>query len=170
MPFTPFHMGAGLIAKAATNKKFSLVSFGLAQIFMDIEPGVRMWLGDEKLHGWSHTLWGALCIGLLTVPLSRPLINVVVNKWNAECRHYGLQKWKQPVSIGWKYAVAGALFGTLSHLLLDSLMHADMSPFFPFTKINPLLGLMQHDAVYAAMVVCGIAGALIWWLRQLKMK
>ena len=42
-----------------------------------------MWLGDEKLHGWSHTLWGALCIGLLTVPLSRPLINVVVYKWNA---------------------------------------------------------------------------------------
>lgn len=87
-----------------------------------------------------------------------------------KCRHYGLQKWKQPVSIGWKYAVAGALFGTLSHLLLDSLMHADMSPFFPFTKINPLLGLMQHDAVYKAMVVFGIAGALIWWLRQLKMK
>ena len=137
---------------------------------MDIEPGARMWLGDEKLHGWSHTLWGALCIGLLTVAFSHPLINCVVNKWNKECRHYGLQKWMQPVSIGWKDAVAGALFGTLSHLLLDSLMHADMTPFSPLANINPLLGLMQHDAVYTAMAVCGIAGALIWWLRQLKMK
>ncbi|MGH8241674.1 MAG: hypothetical protein ACREXP_32275, partial [Steroidobacteraceae bacterium] len=33
----------------------------------------------------------------------------------------------------------GAIAGTYSHVVLDSLMHADMRPFAPFSDANPLL-------------------------------
>jgi membrane-bound metal-dependent hydrolase YbcI (DUF457 family) len=35
----------------------------------------------------------------------------------------------------------GAIAGTYSHVVLDSLLHADMRPFAPFSAANPLLGL-----------------------------
>ena len=47
MPFTPFHMGAALIVKPVSGSRFSVLTFALAQIAMDIEPGVGMLLGWE---------------------------------------------------------------------------------------------------------------------------
>ena len=42
MPFTPFHMGAGLALKAVAGRHFSVLTFGIAQVAMDIEPLVGM--------------------------------------------------------------------------------------------------------------------------------
>jgi hypothetical protein len=42
MPFTPFHMGAALIVKPVTDLRFSLLTFTVAQVAMDIEPGIAM--------------------------------------------------------------------------------------------------------------------------------
>ena len=78
MPFTPFHMGAALIVKPATGNRFSLLTFGIAQIAMDIEPGVGMLFDRSVLHGPTHTVLGALVIAALTAwmaPwLSRPIL------------------------------------------------------------------------------------------------
>ncbi len=43
MPFTPFHMGPGLLIKAVLQGAFSLMVFGWAQIVMDIQPLVTVW-------------------------------------------------------------------------------------------------------------------------------
>ena len=168
MPFTPFHMGAGLLTKAAVGSRMSLASFALAQVVMDIEPGVRMVLGDATLHGWSHTWLGAAAIGAITVPLARPLAQRIVIRWNREVRHYG-QAWLAVEDrVGWRSIAVGAFWGTLSHVLLDSLMHADMLPGAPFTQANPVLGLVAHDTVYDAMAVSAVVGALVWLLRKYR--
>lgn len=65
MPFTPFHMGAALIVKPGLNRTFSVITFGLAQVAMDIEPGVGMLTGADVLHGPTHTILGALVIAYL---------------------------------------------------------------------------------------------------------
>lgn len=166
MPFTPFHMGFGLAAKAAAGNRVGLVSFGLAQVLMDFEPGVRMLLNDGHLHGWSHTLLGALLIGGLATWWSRWLTGLLVGRWNAETGHYGLRWLGVPGALSYRVLGAGAFLGTLSHVGLDSLMHADMEPLAPFSRANPLLGLVPHDAVYSAMVVCGLVGGLCWLIRQ----
>jgi hypothetical protein len=49
MPFTPFHMGAALIVKPVTQKNFSLIAFGVAQVAMDIEPLIGMLRHSEIL-------------------------------------------------------------------------------------------------------------------------
>ena len=45
MPFTPFHMGAGVVGKAVLDGRISLINFGVAQVLIDIEPGVHMLFG-----------------------------------------------------------------------------------------------------------------------------
>jgi hypothetical protein len=54
MPFTPFHMGAGLLGKGLAPKSQSLYFFAACNIAFDIEPGVRMLLGHENLHTITH--------------------------------------------------------------------------------------------------------------------
>ncbi len=48
-------MGVALIAKPVLNRRFSMMTFGIAQVAMDIEPGVRMWAHADVLHGPTHT-------------------------------------------------------------------------------------------------------------------
>jgi hypothetical protein len=45
MPVTPFHLGPGLAAKAVLGRHMSLTVFGLGQVAMDLEPGLRMLRG-----------------------------------------------------------------------------------------------------------------------------
>ena len=166
MPFTPFHMGFGLAAKAAAGNRLGLIAFGLSQVLIDIEPGVRMLLGTGDLHGWSHTILGAVAIAALATWWSRGLVRWLAGRWNQEVRHYGQDWLCVPGAFSWPVAALGAFVGTLSHLGLDSLIHADMRPFAPLSDGNPLLGLVGHDTVYAAMVVMGLLGAVLWLVRQ----
>ncbi|HYQ38464.1 MAG TPA: hypothetical protein VER09_05940, partial [Pseudomonas sp.] len=64
MPFTPLHMGPGILLKALLPTRFSLMVFGWAQIVMDLQPLLAMLTGRGELHGLSHTWPGA---GLLAV-------------------------------------------------------------------------------------------------------
>ena len=63
MPFTPFHFGPGMLIKGLIPKQFSLSVFALANIAMDVEPLYHLLRGGTQLHGASHTLIGAACIG-----------------------------------------------------------------------------------------------------------
>lgn len=55
MPFTPFHMGPGILLKALLQGSFSLMVFGWSQIVMDLQPLIAMLTGMGKLHGFTHT-------------------------------------------------------------------------------------------------------------------
>lgn len=166
MPFTPFHMGAGLTAKAVLDGRISLIGFGLAQVLMDLEPGVRMLTGQGDLHGWSHTVAGALCIGALTTALAPWLIRPIVRRYNQELRHYRLDWLAVPATARPGAVATGALVGTLSHVLLDGIIHADMQPLAPLSHLNPLLLWLSHDSVYGLCAAAAALGAAAWLWRK----
>jgi len=60
MPFTPFHMGPGILFKALLQGSFSLMVFGWAQIIMDIQPLIVLITGKGHLHGFTHTYIGVV--------------------------------------------------------------------------------------------------------------
>src|SRR5688572_29071880 len=122
-------MGPAMAIKALAPRRFSLLMFGLSQVAIDIEPGLGLLLGWEILHGWTHTYAGAVAIALGVLLVGRPLALWILRRWNAELRTHGLEWLADPDSLGWLPAAAGAFIGTLSHVALDSLMHADMRPF-----------------------------------------
>lgn len=162
MPFTPFHMGAALIVKPGLDRNFSVITFGIAQVAMDIEPGIGMLTGAAVLHGPSHTVLGALVIACLVMLVAPWVCSLLLRRWNKEVTHYGWSRWVQAETPPKKAVMLGAFFGTLSHVALDSLMHDDIQPLLPFSRSNPLSGLVTHDVVYQACVVAGVLGAVAW--------
>ncbi len=174
MPFTPFHMGAALIVKPGLNKHFSVITFGIAQIAMDIEPGIGMLTGVEVLHGPSHTIVGALIIALLVMLVSPGICSFLLRRWNKEVLHYKLPWLTEALPVSKGAVIFGAFFGTLSHVLLDSLMHHDMRPLFPYSDANPMMGLIAHDVIYQLCAIAGVLGAMVWiavkWIKRDKNK
>jgi hypothetical protein len=51
MPFTPIHMGPGILIKSLLQGSFSLMVFGWTQIVMDIQPLIVLISGEGHLHG-----------------------------------------------------------------------------------------------------------------------
>lgn len=162
MPFTPFHMGAAFIVKPLLDRRFSVITFGIAQVAMDIEPGIRMAIGSDVLHGPTHTMWGALIIAFLVMLISPGICNGLLAKWNKEVKYYKRLGLVNSGAVSKTAITTGACFGTLSHVLLDSLMHHDVHPLNPFSQANPFMGLISHDGVYRACAVSGVLGSVTW--------
>ena len=170
MPFTPFHLGAALIVKPASGSRFSLLTFAIAQIAMDIEPGVGMFLGSEVLHGPSHTVGGAFLIACIVALIAPRICDPLLRRFNRELIHYKQYWLLEPESLNRTAVLSGAFFGTFSHIVLDSLMHHDIHPLAPFSTANPLLDLVSHDGVYQLCTVLSVVGAVLWlvskWARR----
>ena len=170
MPFTPFHMGAAMVIKPGAGHRFSVMAFALVQVIIDIEPGIQMARGSDVLHGPSHTIIGAILIATAVAFISPWLISRIVRRWNQEVRHHKLGLLAESEQVSRTAVIAGAFFGTLSHLVLDSMMHHDIHPLAPFTNANPLIDLVSHDGVYQLCVVMGVVGSVAWvllkWLRR----
>ena len=159
-------MGLALAIKPAARARFSVLSFGLAQIAMDVEPLLGMLRDWDVLHGWSHTFAGALCIGAAVALASPPLLNAMVRFLHAKASENGMAWFLDPEPLSRLAVWTGAMVGTISHVLMDALMHRDMQPFAPFSPANPLLGLVEHDNVYFLCAVLFGAGAAAWTLSR----
>lgn len=174
MPFTPFHMGAALLCKPFCKSSLSLITFGVAQILMDIEPGIGMLNGSNRLHGFSHTLVGAIMIAFVVILISPTICSAIFRKANRELEHYRVTWLIFPERLRYRDVVFSALFGTLSHVVLDSILHTDIRPLAPFSELNPIFGLISHDGVYEICTLSGFVGIFIWalisWRRQAKEK
>ncbi len=155
-----------MVLKPAATTRFSVIAFGLAQVMIDIEPGVGMLRGSLVLHGPSHTVLGAILIAGLVCLVTPWFSRTILSRWNQELRSHKID-WLVESPTGSNPAIAfGAFFGTLSHIFLDSLMHADIHPFAPLSNANPFLHLISHDAVYEWCVVGGVIGTLAWLWRK----
>ncbi|MEZ5465747.1 MAG: DUF4184 family protein [Lysobacteraceae bacterium] len=162
MPFTPLHMGPGMAVKVMLGRRFSLVAFGVSQILIDIEPLVRIIRGDALLHGPTHTYLGAIPIAILAMPLAHWLYPWLARFSNHQLSAHRLDWLRVAPKAGWSAIAAGCLVGTLSHVLLDSIMHSDMHPLAPFADGNALLRALSLGALHLGCLVSGIIGVLAW--------
>lgn len=153
MPFTPFHMGPGILVKALLQGSFSLMVFGWAQVIMDLQPLIVILTGEGHLHGFTHTYIGATLIGLACA---------LTGKYAAE---FGLRLIGRAefLPVRWPVAIVSAFIGSYSHVLLDSLMHADLEPFAPFSIVNPFLHRVPVEALHQFCMVSGIVGAALYF-------
>lgn len=166
MPFTPFHMGPGILVKALLQSSFSLMVFGWAQIVMDIQPLIVMISGEGNLHGFSHTYIGAVLLAIFSALSGKYLseIGLFVLGLNPQ--------WQ--VKIAWWVCFLSAFIGTFTHVLLDSLMHSDVEPFFPVTNKNMFLGIISGQTLHKVCLYSGLVGGLlcfaISWTKKVKNK
>jgi hypothetical protein len=168
VPFTPFHMGPGVVVKAVLGRHFSLMAYGVAQVAMDLEPLVRLLRGERFVHGLSHTLAGATVIGLAALVIGRPICQHLLNFWTPGPAS-PFQFWlRGPPRLTWTAAATGAFVGTYSHIVLDAIMHVEMRPWWPLGDRNDLLGLVSMEALHLGCLAGGVAGlgalAARFWL------
>lgn len=146
MPITPFHLGVGVLVKATCRRHFSFLIFSWSQVLMDIEPLIRLVRHKAVVHGPSHTLVGALVVGLTSAAVGKPITQVV------------LRMVRRPCAIAWPVALCSALVGTYSHIILDAMMHRDMRPLWPISSTNPLLELLSIEWLHFLCVLAGVVG------------
>ena len=111
MPFTPLHMGPGILVKSLMMGGFSLMVFGWTQIIMDIQPLIAIITKHGKLHGFSHTYLGATIIAVICAVtgklLSQIALSIIFNN--------NLKS----VIISWKVSIVSAFIGSYSHIIIN---------------------------------------------------
>ena len=171
MPFTPFHMGPGLLLKSLLQGYFSVIIFGWAQVLMDIQPLVAIITGKGKLHGFSHTYIGATLIALFAAYTGRWIYCWCMRFVAQDFTPYQRQLFAVPVQLKTGICIVSAGIGSLSHVLLDSIMHPDLEPFFPVNLDNHLVLLISIGTLYKLCVYTGLAGAVFYFaVRLVKIK
>jgi len=156
MPFTPFHMGPGILIKALFRGSFSLMVFGWAQIVMDVQPLFVLLTVDGHLHGFSHTYVGATLLAIFSALSGKYLSEFGL-------RIIGFSKKARPIKITWSVTFISAFIGTFSHVILDSIMHSDVQPYFPISLENNFLGLITISQLHQFCLYSAVVGALLYF-------
>ncbi|MFX1537146.1 MAG: hypothetical protein ACFFDI_23290 [Promethearchaeota archaeon] len=137
MPFTPLHLGFGILLAALLSflDPFSII---VGSVAPDIEGAMVVFFfpfSGLPLHGFLHSFLGAFLLGMLTGLFSygglkfTKLANILQD-------HLSMN-----ITLG-KSAISG-IIGTFSHIFLDVTLYTDMNPFFPLIG-NPFYGIVNN--------------------------
>jgi len=159
MPFTPFHFGPGAVIHAAAPRRVSFIAFVAANVLIDVEPAYYMLTGQDTLHRFFHTYVGASVVAVATV-----LLFLLARKAALSAPLPNLLRWKE---LNLAQVIAGAAAGAYSHIVLDSVMHADIRPWAPFSQANALCLLVSIDALQDFCIGAGAVAVVILAGRQL---
>jgi hypothetical protein len=157
VPFTPFHFGPGAALKAVAPRHFSFTVFAFTNVAIDVEPLVYLMADDYPVHRLFHTYAGATLAAVVCALAGRPVCSWAIRAWNGRLSEAQARRLALDPRIGALPAAIGAAAGAWSHVLLDSLMHADMRPLAPFSDG----GGMSHLVTFAQIQgFCILSGAL----------
>ena len=123
------------------------------------QPLIVLLTGEGRLHGFSHTYVGASLLAVVAALSGKYLseFGLII---------LGIAKKDNPVKIAWWVAFASAFIGTFSHVILDSIMHGDIEPFYPFSLSNNLLGIISISQLHKLCLYSGLAGAGFYYMVQ----
>lgn len=163
MPFTPFHMGPGILIKALLGGSFSLMVFGWTQIVMDIQPLVAMITGEGHVHGFSHTFFGGTLIAIISAISGLYLTRLMFHLFMP-----GIT-----IELTWPVTIFSAFSGSFTHVIFDGIMHSDVQPFYPISLNNVFLDSISVAALHKFCLYSGLAGGgiyfyLQWWIQRKK--
>ena len=171
MPVTPFHMGPGILIKAIFQGFFSLIVFGWAQILMDLQPLFVIITGQGNLHGFSHTYIGATLIALISAFTGKWIYEMVMVFIKKDFTEYQKKLFDVPKKITTGVCIVSAFIGTYSHIVLDSIMHGDVEPFYPINLENNLHLILSIKDLYKLCVYTGMVVILIYFsVRYISLK
>lgn len=166
MPVTPFHLGPALLLKSCGRSRFSLGVFALVQIAIDVESLWNLTTGNMPIHAHLHTLYGALAVSVVCVVPGKYMVSWLKNRLHraAAGRAENRPGWllRELGQVSWTAAGSGALLGGVTHVLLDAMMHPDVTPFAPWWSHNPLVILDSFDWLHGLCVLVGIVGLALW--------
>jgi len=158
MPFTPFHLGPGLLFGLLFLSFIDFPTFLVANVIVDVEPFLVLALNlDYPLHGFFHSFFGGT---LVAVPLALVMYKIR-NSLSPLMSFFRLEQ-----KVSFKRILAAALSGVYIHILLDSRGYTDIQPFYPST-INPFLttGMLAGLDSYIFCIWSFVGAAIVYIIR-----
>ena len=165
IPFTPFHFGPGVFAKGCLPRYFHLTSFVVANVLIDVEVLYYLWRDDRPLHRHLHTYVGGTALGLTAGVLVFAAIQTMRHTLPPRACSPDRCTRTRKSGVLIQSLIAGVI-GGVSHVFLDSLMHADTHPLWPFSDHNALIGLIDAGTIRAGCVALGFVGLVLWLLLR----
>ncbi len=153
MPITPFHFGPGAALQAIAPRQLSFLAFCAANVVIDVESLYNLVHRREPVHAFLHTYVGATLVWLALAALF----------WLG----LRLPAIATRLRLTLRQVAVGALLGAYSHVLLDSVMHADIQPLQPWSAANSLHRIVSLSFLHWGCVVAGALALLIIGARQL---
>ena len=160
MPITPLHFGPGLLFRSFS-RHISLAAFIVANCIIDIEPIVTFLFTGDPMHRFMHTYIGATLAAAATAVFAKRPSEQWLRYWNTKLSPIQAKWLGCRETISYPAFWIGALSGAWSHIWLDSIMHIDVEPWWPFESGNPSHGLIDLDHLHALCVVAGFFGLLL---------
>jgi len=163
MPFTPYHLGPGLMIGLLFLNFIDFPTFLIASIIVDIEPFIILFFNlDYPLHGFFHSFLGGTIVALL--------LTVVMSKIR---RYFSplMSFFKLEQDVSFKKILVASLSGIYIHILLDSPIYTDIQPFFPLA-FNPFYRSTSMPGLLETMicVLCFMGALIIYIIRLFQYK
>jgi membrane-bound metal-dependent hydrolase YbcI (DUF457 family) len=157
VPVTPFHFGPGALVSVASPRYVSFLAFCAVNVLIDVESLRNMLTHQARIHTFFHTYLGASLAAFYLVAL------FIAARWLAlRLPDNPFLRWRTltvlPVAIG-------SALGAWSHVLLDSVMHADIAPLAPWSRANPLFQIISTTALHVTCLLCG-GLAILWFVLR----
>lgn len=163
IPFTPFHFGPVFFAKGCCPNRSWVLPFLLANVLVDCEVLYRLHRSLTPIHHVCHTYVGGILIGVITGIMTSYAV-VAASRFRLVSRFLKRRDFSNRRLF--TDSVVSGLVGGVSHVFLDSLMHTDMHPFWPFLKGNALTGLVSAGLLHILLAASGFFGVIFWLLMR----
>ena len=160
MPFTPFHLGPAAAIKVFAGGYFSFMLFGFTQVIIDLESLYYLIQKEWPVHRFLHTYVGATTVLIFSYFVGKPICEFFLKAWNTVLSPKPAHLLYINPKITRVAALSGTTIGVYSHVLLDSIMHSDITPFSPFTDTNSMLNTITVMELHIFCIVTGVFGAM----------
>lgn len=171
MPVTPFHIGIAVVAKAAAPVQFSFGVFAIVQAAIDAETVWNIAAGRYPIHAWAHTLAGSLLVAAVVLAPAKFGLTRLYAWLRVRLDGSDIPRWLTgPLGpVTWTAALTGAVFGAVSHVALDAILHRDVQPFMPCSARNPWAVEGASLRLHPGCVAAGALGVLfLRWRRAAR--
>lgn len=163
MPLTPFHLGPAMLLGLIFLSYVDLPTFIIANVIVDIEPMfIILFNLDLTHHQFLHTFLG----GTLVAVLLTWIMKKIRSKFSQLLMFLKIEQKSSLRTI-----LLASLSGIYIHIIVDSLMHADIRPFYPL-MVNPFLNgyILSVLSVYMICIFSFIGGLIVYAIRLVLIK
>jgi membrane-bound metal-dependent hydrolase YbcI (DUF457 family) len=124
MPFTPYHFGPSGFVGLVFRKWLDIPVFVLANVVVDIEV---LFFDRWPIHRYAHTLLIGAAVGAMWGMAAYPLRNLFRKI---------MRLFRLPYETSLRKMVLSGVLGVWLHVLIDSVYHFDVRPFWPNKTIS----------------------------------
>ena len=107
-------------------------------------------------------------VSLLVALFGRRPCEAWIMLWNVRLRPPEMAWTRVSPSVTPTAVASGGFLGTLSHVMIDSIMHVDVHPWKPLLPGNSMQGLVSIDVLHLWCIGAGLIGGALLYIARIK--